>query len=388
MLLLVITAASILAFSDRYSVETRLTYVSDSKMPMDFALEKEVELLKNPGIAMAIAHDHRESPECFSPSHRWDVEATAALESELDSEFLKKFPSSYEFAKWVSEQLEISLNGNPRLGAVHLKLTGNDPEMLKQVLNTYVRKYAEFRQNQDEEAQQTKNVSANLSDQSAASQTMIEEIEKLDFEHRECELALKLIDSRKGAFSGFVHGSRLSSLPSLANFQQKITELEIQKRSLSVKFMPHSREMKDIELELQGVKSAMKECLLEHIHYLHTGREMLLAKKSESDRRAVISDKPNKSRCSMQLSNGDKYYPLKSGLNLVQEKPKIAKKPVALRAEEFKDSLSAYLLLPFGKSSSLPNSLEGAENFWGENDMNTVASTEYKVSKTTFVSSR
>jgi hypothetical protein len=113
--------------------------------------------------------------------------------------------------------------------------------MLKQVLNTYVRKYAEFRQNQDEEAQQTKNVSANLSDQSAASQTMVEEIEKLDFEHRECELALKLIDSRKGAFSGFVHGSRLSSLPSLANFQQKITELEIQKRSLSVKFMPHSR---------------------------------------------------------------------------------------------------------------------------------------------------
>ena len=86
-------------------------------------------------------------------------------------------------------------------------------------------------------------------------------LQEIELRLRECELILQLLDSGKGAFGGFVPENNITGILSLARFQEKIVQLEINKQALAVRFAPTSKEIQAVDLEIQGVKTAMRECV-------------------------------------------------------------------------------------------------------------------------------
>ena len=107
-------------------------------------------------------------------------------------------------------------------------------------------------------------------------------LQEIELRLRECELIIQLLDSGKGAFSGFVPENNITGISSLARFQEKIVQLEINKQALAVRFAPTSKEIQAIELEIQGVKAAMRDCVEANLRFFQKGREQLLGPKGGS----------------------------------------------------------------------------------------------------------
>jgi len=101
-------------------------------------------------------------------------------------------------------------------------------------------------------------------------------LQEIELRVRECELIIQLLDSGKGAFSGFVPENNITGISSLARFQEKIVQLEINKQALAVRFAPTSKEIQSIDLEIQGVKKAMRDCVEANLRFFQKGREQLL----------------------------------------------------------------------------------------------------------------
>ena len=116
-------------------------------------------------------------------------------------------------------------------------------------------------------------------------------LQKIELQLRECELVLQLLDSGKGVFSGFVPDNNITGISSLVRFQERIVQLEINKRALAVRFTPSSKEIQAIDVEIQGIKTAMRECVAANLRFFQKGREQTvgpkgqLGAKERSDRR-------------------------------------------------------------------------------------------------------
>ncbi|MGO9120030.1 MAG: hypothetical protein ACLQPD_20750 [Desulfomonilaceae bacterium] len=104
-------------------------------------------------------------------------------------------------------------------------------------------------------------------------------LQEIELRLRECELIIQLLDSGKGAFSGFVPENNITGISSLARFQEKIVQLEINKQALAVRFAPTSKEIQAIDLEIQGVKAAMRDCVEANLRFFQKGRQQLLDQK-------------------------------------------------------------------------------------------------------------
>ena len=121
-------------------------------------------------------------------------------------------------------------------------------------------------------------------------------LQEIELRLRECELILQLLNSGKGAFSGFVPENNITGISSLARFQEKIVQLEINKQALAVRFAPTSKEIQAIELEIQGVKAAMRDCVEANLRFFQKGREQLLDQQGTAERKKGPTGMNNKSQ--------------------------------------------------------------------------------------------
>ena len=173
-------------------------------------------------------------------------------------------------------------------------------------------------------------------------------LQKIDFQERGSKLALQLIDSGKGVFSGFVPDQSLTGVPSLTHFQDKIVQLEIKKRALATQYMPGSREIVVVDLEIQGVRSAMRECLVEHLQFLQKEKEQLVGLGGNGPDHygtplAGHDQVLHKAPCGPQPTGGDSWLVPRDGLYVLREKAVIAQRPLAPQTGHFANRLIAYL---------------------------------------------
>jgi hypothetical protein len=345
-----IAAGAYISMSDFYVVETKLLYVAAAEKQGPRSLDKEIQVLRDPNIALMTAKN-----VCGGNSRPadlrsdWEMEAAAYLNSDTRLQNHATKMSAPEFVRWLKSSLLIEGSSSGDSAAVSLRMTGENPEFLKTVLNEYVRCYGDYRRSvaYDIPPAQKNNAECN-----PVTDSINEQLSKIDLQQRECELSLRLIEARKGVFSGFIPDSAVN-IPSLVFFQRKIVELEIAKRALSVRFTAASREIRNVDSEIGEIKNAMRDCLNEHLFFLRKNKEILLAQKQELENKAGVSGKCNNGKCSGKLPNGDAWFYVSNGLQVVQEEPNLVRKPIFIKAEEYKNSLSAFLFLPF-------NSAEGA----------------------------
>lgn len=357
---LIVVTMSVITYlvgSDQYRVETKLLFLSpEQKNSVGWPLDKELEVLRSSQLIFLLAQDLcNQVGQVPTRSLGWNLEATACGPRGCNVA-TPKFGSTAEFMKWFTEELIVESSVSPGRATVSLRLAGEDPEFLKTVLNAYVQRYSDYRRGLDEEAPADFFHIAGRGEPGsthASADSITEQLQKIDFQQRECELALNLVDSRKGVFGGFFPAAKIEGIPTLAHFQQKIVELEIAKRSLSVRYTPNSREIRNIDLEMQGVKSAMRECLSEHLHFLKRGKDLLLGQKAQLESSANPGNRCGKGLCSGRLPNGDAWFSLAGGLRVIQDKPSVLRKPMLVKANEYREALSEFLSSPLGSSGVL-----------------------------------
>jgi len=187
-----------------------------------------------------------------------------------------------------------------------------------------------------------------------SAEAIAQRLQKIELQLRECELILQLLDSRKGVFGGFVPDNNITGISSLANFQEKIVQLEIDKRALGVRFTPNSREIRAIDIEIQGIKSAMRECIEANLRFFQKGRERLLAQKAmlEGGRGPVrSSEKVHNAQLSCSPSNGRWLSWVDNGINPTADRLSVAGRPAAGRMVEFTNRAQARISTVSGENS-------------------------------------
>lgn len=111
-----------------------------------------------------------------------------------------------------------------------------------------------------------------------------EQLQLVDSQHNGCQVALDLMADAKSVFSGFVPELADTGLSSHTVFQARISELEIKRKSLLAKFVPHSREVRAVDEEIAAVRDSFKECLSAQVAYLNQRKAYLTARKAELER--------------------------------------------------------------------------------------------------------
>ncbi len=339
-----------------YSVETKLLFVtSDTKLGAVNPMEKEIDLLKSPAVAlmMAQARPRTDSPArgesrvaAGEENTEWKKAATSS-EGEETNRLAEKFGGPSDFMSWLSENMQIKAEVDGNKAVAKVKLTGDDPELLKEALNNYVLCYSDYRRSLDGASGAA---NSRVCSEGSAFEALNDQLQKLDVQYRECDLALQLISSRKGVFSGFIPEGQVNTVPSLAQFQKRIVDLEISKRALNVKFQPNSREIKSVNAEILQVREAMKECLSEHLYFLKKGKELLLAQQNDLERKAGAEGKCPKDRYSGKLPNGDAWYRLTGGLQVIQDKPVVTWTPLTVQADRIKAAVARYIIMPLNSA--------------------------------------
>ncbi len=338
---------SYICLSDGYHVETKLLFFDrdpNSGDAAENALKKEVQIFKSSQISHLLACElYDREPACLS--------GQCFLQTATDARptRLSRFGSRAGLEKWLNREICISSQISGSTAKVRLGLRGDDPEFLRSVLDAYVCRYADYRRNLEAEAcerlQQTQHQKQQAAESNLAA-TISSRLQKIALQERGCHLALQLIDSGKGAFSGFVSDPSLTGLPSLVPFQEKIVQLEIKKRSLATQFMPHSKELAAVDLEIQGMRSAMRECLVEHLHFLKKEKEQFLRHGKSLEHKAgsvAAHDRaPGKEPCGGASSPQDRWLAPRDGLYVLREVPLVAKRPLLVRTGHFADHLLAY----------------------------------------------
>ncbi len=190
-------------------------------------------------------------------------------------------------------------------------------------------------------------------------------LQEIELRLRECELILQLLDSGKGAFSGFVPENNITGISSLARFQEKIVQLEINKQALAVRFAPTSKEIQAIDLEIQGVKTAMRECVEANLRFFQKGREQLLRQKTNSERKKGpigTNGKGPRPECSEPSLLGRCWSFLSDGIDNVMQQLLSASKSIASRASK----LANKLIFHDGSYVHRNPSPAKAENDWAQ----------------------
>jgi hypothetical protein len=354
---------SYIAWSDGYHVETKLLLFDRDHGLNNSAgrtLEEEVEILKSPQILHLLSRDlYDRRPQNLAPGGHLRAAGSAPIQG------LSKFASPDDLEKWLSKKTCLSSEVSGGMAKVALHLRGDDPAFLSSVLDAYVCRYVDYSRTLEAVSW---NQEAGRHEQNSAETIPVEaisaQLQKIEFQQRGSKLALQLIDSGKGVFSGFVPDQSLTGVPSLTHFQDKIVQLEIKKRSLAAQYMPGSREIVVIDLEIQGVRSAMRECLAEHLQFLNKEREQLLAQRDKTNYNgipAVGRDQvPIKGRCGIQSSRGDSWLVPRDGLYVLRETPVIVQRPLLDRTGHIANKLISHLApLPAPTASSESNRNQG-----------------------------
>jgi hypothetical protein len=333
---------------DCYRVETKLLLFDRDYNPDNFAdkaLEEEVEILKSPRILRLVSREE------YSRRHH-PLRSSGSLHA-LETDPIKGL-SSFEGAealeKWLTRRTCLTSEISGGTAKVAIQMRGDDPALLRSLLDAYVCRYVDYRRALEaqsrNELQQAWREQRNPAEMKEA-EAISAQLQKIEFQQRSSQLALQLIDSGKGVFSGFVPDQGLTGVPSLTHFQDKIVQLEIKKRALATQYMPSSREIVLVDLEIQGVRSAMRECLAEHLQFLKTERKQLVDESNKLNHSrghtAGLNRDLKKEPCSGQSGWGDSWLVLRDGLHVLREPSIIARQPMLVRTSDFANQLIAYL---------------------------------------------
>jgi hypothetical protein len=337
---------SYIAWSDSYHVETKLLlFDRDHSLSKSAGrtLEEEVEILKSPHILHLLSRElYDRRPQSLGPGGNLRTVGSAPIKG------LSKFGSPDDLEKWLFKKTCLSSEISGGMAKVALHLRGDDPAFLSSVLDAYICRYVDYRRTlEDKSWNQPARRREQHSAETKPTEAISAQLQKVEFQQRGSQLALQLIDSGKGVFSGFVPDQSLTGVPSLTHFQDRIVQLEIKKRALLTQYMPGSKEIVVIDLEIQGVRSAMRECLAEHLQFLKKEREQLLAQKGEPYSNGIPVEDPDrvpiKERCGIQSPRGDSWLVPRDGLYVLREPPIIAHRPLLERPSHFANKLIAHL---------------------------------------------
>jgi hypothetical protein len=334
-----------IACSDGYRVETKLLLFDRDHNGGNSAvgnLEEEVEILKSPQILHLLSRDlYQEKPQNLAPGGHFQTLRTAS------SRALSEFSGPDDLEKWLAKRTNVRSTVSGGTARVAVQLLGNDPDFLSSVLDAYICRYVDYRRTLETKSRnQIRH--AQLPMATIPAEMISAQLQKIDFQEQGSKLAIQLIDSGKGVFSGFVPDQSLTGVPSLTQFQNKIIQLEIKKKALATQYMPASREITTVDLEIKGVRSAMRECLAEHLEFLKKEKEQLLAlngaTRHHGGHPANHDQTANKERCGTQSPGGaDSWLVPRDGLYVLRESPVIAQRPLLARTGNFASKLIAYL---------------------------------------------
>ncbi len=164
-------------------------------------------------------------------------------------------------------------------------------------------------------------------------------LQEIELRLRECELIMQLLDSGKGAFSGFVPENNITGISSLARFQEKVVQLEINKQALAVRFAPASREIQAIDQEIQGVKAAMRECVQANLRFFQKGRQQLLDQLERKKGPTGMNGKGRQPQCLEPSLLGRCWSFLSDGIGAVVNQLVGTEKSIASRASKLGNKL-------------------------------------------------
>ena len=349
-----------LAFWDSYRVETRLLFFQGDNLAKDSStslLAGEVEMLKNPELMNLFAGNLYEQIAAMPPASRDEGTFTAEIPTpaHLHKALVRDFASSAELTRWLQKTLSVKSETSNGVAMVTLSLPGDNPELLKAVLDAYVDRYAKHRLMLVAQA-------GNQARQGSTDPVMThgphlpaqvsEQLQRIELQQHGCELALKLIDQGRGVFSGFVPDANFAGTSSVGQFQEKIVQLEIKKKALEVQFTPNSREIRAVDLEIQGVKEVMRECLVGHLEFLRTGKQQILAQHHQAEPRKIPTSGRDqtgeKGSESEGLAKPNTWFLIRDGLYMLRDRPQVSNEPLLVRAGHFKGTALAYLFPPDG----------------------------------------
>ncbi len=334
-----------------YYAETKLTYVSSqTKDNLEAQVTKELFVLHSPEMLGFSANDSRHEGSDAEKEHAAVQEnSTGPAQKPTVWNIPATFPVKEDgsYASWFNKNLSITQETFGPRATVNLTLKGKEPEAVKQLLDTYVNQYADYRR--EIEAESKELAEPKIPEQSIVVpnkeiQLLLDQLSALERQERNCTLALALIDSGRGVFSGFVSGNDLTGIPALAKFQEKIVELEISKKSLLVRFTPKSREVMAVDQEIKGIKSAMREYIEAHLHFLKRGRLELIAQRHELEqkREPVRSREEDSTQKRHSRANRDPrfLFAMQDGTQVFREGPTKVKKAILPEWHDVKRILS------------------------------------------------
>jgi hypothetical protein len=336
---------------DRYAAETKLLFFcQDPQSTGNVTLEREVELLRDfhfltRNMRVAALQGTRKQAET-----KIDRASGGGETSDFRTGDTWNRLGSTDFDKWLGKNLAVDALVSGGMAKVTLRVQGEDPEYLKKVLDWYVPNYAEYRRNlqiKQIAQHQPEGPRRDSNAHQRALAAILDQLQRIELQKNGCELALQLIDSDAGVFSGFVPENAITGAAPLASFQEKIIQLAIKKKALEVKFQPGSREIRTIQQEIEGVKSAMRECVAAHLEFLKKGKTHLLAQQKELVRKnGTVSlgiDMDGTNHLDLNLGSDDSWFLLQDGLYLLRDRPSITRTPVLARVSDLKNTVAAFV---------------------------------------------
>lgn len=337
---LTVVAGIRLTLFDLYRVETRAVFARPDETGIDSIqrpFEKEMEVLRNPRLFHLTARDlsllGRASGTIGTP----DVSPSRLVQSLAGGVSSAPQDSSHvaAFAHRLATALEI--RPEPASGTAAISIQGTDPKYLKAVLASFMKHYCKHRGEVLQREALTASRSVGVDRDREADRRFTQVVERLrsvEDESRECRFALKLLNDAGGTFGGFLPDGRLMGIPSLDSFQSKITALEIEKKALSVRFQPSSREIRSVDMQINGIREAMKERIRQHLVFLKKKKRDLTALKAQLEDQMPASGPTSgrKERC-LGFPNENQESPDEC-LTCSYDPPYTASRPILVTAED------------------------------------------------------
>lgn len=312
-----------------YSVEARLVYLYEPSCAAD--LEREISMLTNPQVLVGTAKEFSsERSNVWRDNRDLTIRPAMATQATVtDSPTMHNAGDrAAGFLQWFTHNLAVVPEFSPGMAKVTLSLQGKDPKFLKLVLDAYLNRYADWRRNLEASPDRS---SFRFSDQqrafsprTAEAGTVSQQLQQIQFQKWNLELALKLQNSTKNPFAGFLPASDALGVSFLNRFQEKIAELEIKKSCLAVRFMPSSPEIREVDLEIQAVKTAMRSCIIENLRFLKEGGEFLNARQQQPE----FQQRPAIMNTTIPPSEGMPWFVVTDGIYVMREGPDVTSQPL------------------------------------------------------------
>lgn len=330
-------------------VETQLLFfdsnaVLEGDLAVKSSLERELEMLKSPAVVFLTAR------EVFSNGKLSQYRGAPEMGTRLVSTTGSQNEGAFvRWAKWLAEARAVRSAMSGGVMTVTVRMNGPDREVLKPVVEAYVDSYIKHRHRlaharADEKELNhgpTQNRDQKLTDE------MNRQLHRIDWQIRRCELALERMNSRRGAFSGFIPDGETTGISVMQRFQDRIVQLEIDRAKLGVQFKPGGREIRSVDCQIAAVKKAMRQCLREHLQFFQKGRAELQAKLARQQRirqsRDTVEKPAPPRKCRGTLPGGDGWFLIDDGLYMIRDKSFFRDKPLPDRVRAYQTALFASL---------------------------------------------